>query len=382
MSEDIVLRLRGLPWSTTEEEIVKFFDPVEPAGGVDGVHITMSRDGRPSGEAYVELANQDDLPEAEKKHNQHIGRRYVEVFRARRGEMERALNRGKFQDNKDECCVRLQGLPYGCSKEEILQFFSGLEVVPNGIAQPTDYQGRTTGEAFVQFVDKETAERAHEKHKEKIAHRYIEIFKSNMAEVRAAMFPRMRGGGPYGGPMGGFNNRPAPYDSRDRYGGPNRYTMGGRGRYDDFDSYDGNGFNDGWGGRNRMSAPGGGGGGGMKPFRGGREGGHCVHMRGLPFKASEMDIADFFRPLNPINICIVKDHTGRPSGEADIEFACHEDAVRAMSRDKANMQHRYIELFLNSSPGGGGMARSGGFGGGYRDGPRMGVGGGRYGGRY
>lgn len=50
--------------------------------------------------------------------------------------------------------------------------YLGLEVVPNGIAQPTDYHGRTTGEAFVQFVDKETAERAHEKHKEKIAHRW------------------------------------------------------------------------------------------------------------------------------------------------------------------------------------------------------------------
>ena len=40
------------------------------------------------------------------------------------------------------------------------------------------------------------------------------------------MSPRMRGPGPMGG--GGFN-RPAPYDSRDRYGGMNRYNMG-RGR--------------------------------------------------------------------------------------------------------------------------------------------------------
>lgn len=33
-----------------------------------------------------------------------------------------------------------------------------------------------------------------------------------------------------GGPMGGYNNRPAPYDSRDRFGGMNRYSLGGRGR--------------------------------------------------------------------------------------------------------------------------------------------------------
>lgn len=33
-----------------------------------------------------------------------------------------------------------------------------------------------------------------------------------------------------GGPMGGYNNRPTPYDSRDRFGGMNRYSLGGRGR--------------------------------------------------------------------------------------------------------------------------------------------------------
>lgn len=55
-----------------------FTEPVELAGGVEGVNIVMSREGRPSGEAYVTLKTADDLPEAEKKHNQHIGRRYVE----------------------------------------------------------------------------------------------------------------------------------------------------------------------------------------------------------------------------------------------------------------------------------------------------------------
>ncbi|ERE89240.1 pyruvate kinase isozymes M1/M2-like isoform 1 [Cricetulus griseus] len=36
---------------------------------------------------------------------------------------------------------------------------------------------------------------------------------------------------------------------------------------------------------------------------------------------------------------------GRVTGEADVEFATHEEAVAA------NMQHRYIELFLNSTTG-------------------------------
>lgn len=55
----------------------------------------------------------------------------------------------------------------------------------------------------------------------------------------------------------------------------------------------------------------------------------------------------------PVNIHILLDNSGRASGEADVEFECHEDAVKAMSKDKGHMQHRYIELFLNSSPSNG-----------------------------
>lgn len=48
---------------------------------------------------------------------------------------------------------------------------AGLEIVPNGILLPVDMAGRSTGEAFVQFVDPNTAERAMEKHMERIGHR-------------------------------------------------------------------------------------------------------------------------------------------------------------------------------------------------------------------
>ena len=43
--------------------------------------------------------------------------------------------------------------------------------------------------------------------------RYIEIFKSTLAEARAAAMPRMRGG-----PMGVMSKRPGPYDRMDRFG--------------------------------------------------------------------------------------------------------------------------------------------------------------------
>ncbi|KAK3886362.1 hypothetical protein Pcinc_009467 [Petrolisthes cinctipes] len=409
--EETVVRVRGLPWSASVDDVLKFFDGVNIKNAASGVHLTLSREGRPSGEAYIEMETEADVALAEKKHNQHMGRRYIEVFKAKKSEMEWVVKRAGFgvSGGEDDGCVRLRGLPFGCSKEEIAQFFSGLEIVPNGIALPTDYQGRHTGEAFVQFINKDVAEKSLEKHKEKIAHRYIEIFRSNLGEVRAAMSPKMRGPG---GPMGGYNNRPTPYDSRDRFGGMNRYSLGGRGRthfaseggYNDYDDGPGwggsGGYNDGPG---WLSGRGGRGGGpGLKGNFGGRGSnwnngtGHCVHMRGLPFRATEMDIADFFRPLNPVNINIIMDSSNRPSGEADIEFATHDDAVKAMSKDKANMQHRYIELFLNSTPGGNmggpggpmggpvgpmGGPGSGNFGGsGYNNNSGMGGGGGNSGG--
>ncbi|XP_076327081.1 heterogeneous nuclear ribonucleoprotein F-like isoform X2 [Tachypleus tridentatus] len=361
--EGCVLRVRGLPWSATKEEIMNFFSGVKICGGEDGIHTTLSREGRPSGEAYIE----------------------VYVFRSKRSEMDWVIKRtgAHQQDALNDGCVRLRGLPFGCSKEELAQFFAGLEIVPNGITLPTDIQGRSTGEAYVQFASRDIAEKAMGKHKEKIGHRYIEIFKSSLQEVKTVVgmgHPKMRTL---------MSARPSPYDRNDRFSGLgsrfglSRGSRSFRGFIDD-DNYGdfGNSYGGlpGRGGRSmepmdsisgfgsRFSSDSGFDGSRFSSNNGfdGRRNdygpsGHFVHMRGLPFRAIQQDIVDFFRPLLPIGAQILYDKRGRPSGEADVEFATHEEAVKAMSRDKARMEHRYIELFLNSTPepmGGG----PGGFG--------------------
>ncbi|XP_015356062.1 heterogeneous nuclear ribonucleoprotein H3 isoform X3 [Marmota marmota marmota] len=251
--------------------------------------------------------------------------------------------------------VRLRGLPFGCSKEEIVQFFQGLEIVPNGITLTMDYQGRSTGEAFVQFASKEIAENALGKHKERIGHRYIEIFRSSRSEIK----------GFYDPPRRLLGQRPGPYDR----------PIGGRGYggFDDYGGYNNYGYgNDGFDDRMRDGrGMGGHGYGGAGDASSGFHGGHFVHMRGLPFRATENDIANFFSPLNPIRVHIDIGADGRATGEADVEFVTHEDAVAAMSKDKNNMQHRYIELFLNSTPGGGSGMGGSGMGGYGRDGMGM-----------
>lgn len=151
-------------------------------------------------------------------------------------------------------------------------------------------------------------------------HRYIEIFRSSLSEIQNVLgYQRRR--------SGGFNSRPGPYDRESRYGGGG--GGGGGGRFQSrgsrsfkganfsnngpgtvsyyhicelfftrfllgYDTYDrpspwannsqngGNKslFSDSWGSSHDR----------------GPSGLHCVHMRGLPFKATHNDISDVSRP--------------------------------------------------------------------------------------
>lgn len=55
-----------------------WFSESEIAGGEAGVHLTFSREGRASGEAFVEFASEEDLERGLEKHNEHMGQRYIE----------------------------------------------------------------------------------------------------------------------------------------------------------------------------------------------------------------------------------------------------------------------------------------------------------------
>lgn len=57
-----------------------------------------------------------------------------------------------------------------------------------------------------------------------------------------------------------------------------------------------------------------------------------IHMRGLPYKATEYDVIEFFRPLQPVDVSLLFDESGRSSGKADVEFSTHDDAQKAMNK--------------------------------------------------
>ncbi len=142
------------------------------------------------------------------------------VFRSKYSEMQYVMEKdggGGVGDaearDDDDRVVRLRGLPFQCTKSDIEQFFEGkswklalrfarsrarwpqwraarrrkrshypsihwvvlgLDITHDGILMTTDYQGRSSGEAFVHFTSRDHAERALEKNKETIGHRWGE----------------------------------------------------------------------------------------------------------------------------------------------------------------------------------------------------------------
>ncbi len=100
--------MRGLPYNATMSDISAFF------GGFDilpnGIHIITGRDGRATGEAYVELSSDAQAEQTLRtKHREKIGSRcvslylllafsygkycrYIELFRSSKTELNHILN--------------------------------------------------------------------------------------------------------------------------------------------------------------------------------------------------------------------------------------------------------------------------------------------------
>uniref|UniRef100_A0A0E0MIH6 RRM domain-containing protein n=1 Tax=Oryza punctata TaxID=4537 RepID=A0A0E0MIH6_ORYPU len=88
-----VLKLRGLPYSATTEDIIKFF--VEYELTEENVHIAYRPDGKATGEAYVEFPTAEVAKTAMCKDKMTIGTRYVELFPSTPEEASRAKLRAR-----------------------------------------------------------------------------------------------------------------------------------------------------------------------------------------------------------------------------------------------------------------------------------------------
>ena len=55
-----------------------FSGEVKVKGGTDGINMRLTREGRPSGEAYIEVESEADIEKGLKMNKKEMGRRYIE----------------------------------------------------------------------------------------------------------------------------------------------------------------------------------------------------------------------------------------------------------------------------------------------------------------
>jgi len=94
---------------------------------------------------------------------------------------------GGIQVGEHTGFLRMRGLPFSASKDDIYIFFEDYNTVENSIVLTYRSDGRATGEAYVQFGTHEDSKRAMDLHRKIMGNRYIELFLSNKEEHGRAL---------------------------------------------------------------------------------------------------------------------------------------------------------------------------------------------------
>uniref|UniRef100_A0A3P8P3F1 RRM domain-containing protein n=1 Tax=Astatotilapia calliptera TaxID=8154 RepID=A0A3P8P3F1_ASTCA len=313
--DNTVIRARGLPWQSSDQDIARFFRGLNIAKG--GVALCLNAQGRRNGEALVRFVSEEHRELALQRHKHHMGNRYIEVYKATGDDFLKIAGGtshevAMFLSREDQIIVRMRGLPFTATHEQVLAFFSPedelKETCPvsggkDGILFVRYPDGRPTGDAFVLFACEEHAQCALRKHKEILGKRYIELFKSTAAEVQQVLNRYSST------PL--ISVAPAPLM-------PVLPTVS------------------------------------LLPPPGGVR--DCLRLRGLPYTASIEDIltflGEFTQDIRPHGVHMVLNQQGRPSGDCFIQMTSAERALQASQRlhkhvmsSQRGANSRYVEVF-------------------------------------
>ncbi|CAI5501327.1 unnamed protein product [Closterium sp. Naga37s-1] len=227
-----VVKLRGLPFRVEEGDVADFF------AGLEIVDVLFVRkEMRLVGEAFVLFASTLHSELALQRNKMHMGRRYIEVFRAKKAEYYNAIANEVAQDGgtyhgggqedkggrgergyggegmgghahahaaygggggggggrggeggigpaaRESNIVKMRGLPFSATSKDILEFFGEYPLADAAVHIITNSIGRLTGEAFVEFGSTDEARAAMGKDRERMGTRYIELYLSSRDEA-------------------------------------------------------------------------------------------------------------------------------------------------------------------------------------------------------
>jgi len=208
--ENVYIQLRGLVWSATEEDIKAFLHDCN----VKEVVLT-TKNGKPSGNAFVHLDSEDDVEKAKAHNKQFLRERFVIVEEIYEAQYLREIQEAKADENADEIqreeindikgnIIRLKGLPSDATEVDIVEFLVDCEIVGK-VIRIVNEAGRVTGDAIVKMLNKEDVERALQYNRKYLGERYIiielsdidtfnrHITKAEKIEDEENVFIRLRG---------------------------------------------------------------------------------------------------------------------------------------------------------------------------------------------
>lgn len=124
------VRMRGIPFSATADDVLNFFDGLGPMS--ESVVIGTTREGRLSGEAFVSFKTVTEAKEAiEQRNRATMGDRYIELFPSTSGEAQRASHneRGDRQwGSGDDRSANWDSRNRSITEDEVENFLSANQI--------------------------------------------------------------------------------------------------------------------------------------------------------------------------------------------------------------------------------------------------------------
>eukprot|EP00092_Neocalanus_flemingeri_P005364 GFUD01005780.1.p1 GENE.GFUD01005780.1~~GFUD01005780.1.p1 ORF type:complete len:453 (-),score=128.18 GFUD01005780.1:40-1398(-) len=292
--ENTFIRLRGLVWNATEEDIKGF---LKDCTLKEVVLLTNGR-GKPSGNAFVHLDTESDVDRAIAHNKEYLRERFViveEIFKSQyisetqnmqnntakrpsyqeevkkkviSKEMDMEYNKGE-QDkraNKTNFHIILRGLPWKATEDEIAEFLDDCDIVGNVVIINNE-AGKPSGDAVLQLLNKIDLERALKYDRKYLLDRCVIVEETD----------------------------------KDNY---NKHIR----KLDKADTEE-NTF---------------------------------IRLRGLVWSATEEDIKTFLHDCNVKEVVLTTNDRGRPTGNAFVHLDTEADVEKAMAHNREYLRERFV----------------------------------------
>lgn len=207
------VKIKGLPFKATRADVLSFFSGWSLQA--EDVFIQRHLDGRPNGEAFIVFKNPAEARRATQKHRETFGEkfgdRYVRVYPTLESDIPdlqaAALQQAtpqqappSFSNGHADSVVKIKSLPFEANQLDIIHFFVGFKLKPNGVQLVVRSDNKPTGEAFVDFESFDEAARAIREKDQKIfsdkfGDRYVRLIQVSRKEMHATLALRFGGEG-------------------------------------------------------------------------------------------------------------------------------------------------------------------------------------------